>query len=475
MNPEPRPRKEADAYGVDRIEQRELRRLDDPDDLTLLEIDTIDAVASSELIYQLSSTLPVHEPGSPGRLPHYPPWVHVLHKALAGVLGSHSKAARAMAHPAYWRSIRHHAAKHQAPTARRQPPQRWHHNYAQHLLDDQAPKLLDAFRPLARRLARELGCLDPHAPLSHTDPARGQFVVGDGTVVAAPVRKATADRWAENGGRRVHAGIEVQNGENGSEFRWGTKFVLLGTRPDNVRNNRVVLDVDAVPSGKGYGGEARLAIEMIDRVIADPDSRCDGVCYDGAFRGIHIDHCMKHGLTVLSPVHDGTAKPAALTQIVCACGDTHDLWTEGGRICERQILDTGNKHLQKCPTGKIFSRRNADGGHRWYIEFATPSCGTVHRERIDTTTDDRTRGHNRAEHLRQHVKTDDGDSVYDRSYGWREDSESLNNTLDRTLYGGRMIAYSGVRQLTVMLGFAIGRNAIAAYLHRRRQPDQGAA
>jgi hypothetical protein len=85
------------------------------------------------------------------------------------------------------------------------------------------------------------------------------------------------------------------------------------------------------------------------------------------------------------------------------------------------------------------------------------------------------RGYNRAEHLRQHVKTDTGDSVYDGCYGWREDSESLNNTLDRTLCGGCMIAYTAVRQLTVILGFALGRNAIAAHLHRRRQPEQGAA
>ena len=119
--------------------------------------------------------------------------------------------------------------------------------------------------------------------------------------------------------------------------------------------------------------------------------------------------------------------------------------------------------------------RAADSSYRWYIEFATPSCGTVHRERIDTTADDRKRQLNRAEHLRQHVKTDEGDSVYDRCYGWREDSECLNNTLDRTLHGGRMTAYTAVRQLTVILGFALGRNAIAAHLHRRRKPRQGAA
>jgi hypothetical protein len=462
------------AYGAERIAQRDLRRVDAPMDLTLLEIDIIEAVASHEVIYQLGAVLPAHEPGTPGRRPHYPPWVHALHKALAGVLGSHSKAARAMAHPAYWRTIRHHAAKHQAPRVPRRPPQRWHHNYAQRLLDEHADTLLAAFRPLARRLARDLGCLDPAAPVSHTNPARGQYVVGDGTVVAAPVRKATADRWAEHGGRHVHAGIEAQNGESDTEFRYGTKFAVLVTRPDTIRNNRVVLDVDTVPAGKGYGGEARIALDMIARVVADRDVRCDGVCYDGAFRGKHIDHAMKLGLTVLSPLHDGTRRPAAFTRTDCGCGEIHDLWTEDGRICERQILDTGDKHLQPCPVAKTYPRRNSDGSYRWYTEYAT-SCGTVHHARIDTTETDRSRGYNRAEHLRQHVKTDDGDSVYDRCYGWREDSESLNNTLDRTLYGGRMIAYAAVRQLTVMLGFALGRNAIASYLHRRRHPGERAA
>lgn len=87
---------------------------------------------------------------------------------------------------------------------------------------------------------------------------------------------------------------------------------------------------------------------------------------------------------------------------------------------------TACSHLQLCPAAKIYPRRNRAGSH-WYVEFAIPSCGTVHRERIDTTDADRGRGYNRAEHLLQHVKTDDGDSVYDRCYGWREDSESQSH------------------------------------------------
>lgn len=64
-----------EAYGAERIEQRELHQIETPMVLTLLEIDTIEAIASHEVIYQLAALLPVHEPGTPGRRPHYPPWV----------------------------------------------------------------------------------------------------------------------------------------------------------------------------------------------------------------------------------------------------------------------------------------------------------------------------------------------------------------------------------------------------------------
>lgn len=49
---------------------------------------------------------------------------------------------------------------------------------------------------------------------------------------------------------------------------------------------------------------------------------------------------MKHGLTVLSRLHDSTRVATAFARLECTCGDIHDLWTADGRICERQVLAT---------------------------------------------------------------------------------------------------------------------------------------
>ncbi|MED5813610.1 hypothetical protein VST63_14710 [Mycolicibacterium sp. 050232] len=461
------------AHGAGRINQRTVHSRPTPgDENTPLEIDKVRAVASYSAVYAISELIPDRPPNTPGRPAHYPAWVSVIHKVLHGAFGSANHASRIMANPEYWDIICRHAAIH-GKTARPTPPRRHHHTYAQDRLDAHVDDLHRGLLDTAATLARQLGCLNPDAPVSRTNPTRGQFVVGDGTVVAAPERKSTIEKKAADGKSTVNAHLEVQNGDDKPEFRYGTKFAIMSTRPDTTRNLRVVLDTAPVPPGKGYKGEAGVALAMLDRLTARPQLRIDGICYDGAFRGTHIDHAMKAGLTVLVPPHAGTAKPTPLTTIDCGCGDTHALWTDEGRLHERAILDTGETHLQPLPIAKVYARRNRAGIYRWYIDFAT-TCGTVHHQRIDTTGDDTKKNYNRAEHLRQHTKTENGDSVYDRCYGWREDAESLNNTLDRTLYGGRMTAHTATRQHSVMIGFALGRNAIASFIHQRHQQPTAA-
>lgn len=87
----------------------------------------------------------------------------------------------------------------------------------------------------------------------------------------------------------------------------------------------------------------------------------------------------------------------------------------------------------------------------------------MRRERINTTGADHKRQLNRAEHLRQHVKPTTATASPTAATGTREDSESLNSTLDRALDGGRTIAYTAIRQLTVNLEFAIATQKPPTY------------
>ncbi len=468
-----RRRSRVEAYGARRINQRDIHARATPgDDNTLLEIEKVRAIASYSALYAISDLIPDRATNSPGRPAHYPAWVTVIHKVLQGAFGSANHASRIMANPEYWHTICRHAVRH-GKTARAKPPRRHHHVYAQPRLDAHIDALHQGLLDTAAALARQLDCLNPDRPVSRTDPARGQFITCDGTVVASPERQSTIEKKKADGKPIANAHLEVQNGDSSTEYRYGIKFAIMSTRPDNTRNLRVVLDAVPVPPGKGYKGEAGIALTMIDRLATRPELRIDGICYDGAFRGTHIDHVIKLGMIALVPPHAGTAVPTPCTTIDCTCGDQHVIWTDKGRLHERTIIDTGETHLQPLPVAKVYDRRNRSGTHRWYIDFAT-TCGTVQTCRIDITDEDIKCGYNRTEHLRQHTKTDDGSSLYDRCYGWREDSESLNNTLDRTLYGGRMPAHTASRQHGVMIGFALGRNAIAHYLHQRNQKTTAA-
>lgn len=450
--------------------QGRARRRPTPADRTLTEIDLVCAIAESPALYALAQAIPPYEPGSPGRPPLYPAWTHIAHQMLSGLLGSHSKASRVMAHQYYWNVFRRSARKNGAPRARRQPPSHWHHTYFEHTsLDVHLEELLAIMRAEALRTARALGCLDPTCPYSHNSPSRGQYVIGDGKVISSPVRKNIAEKWRKERGAEIHSGVEIQNGEDGATAVYGSKFAMLHVRPDSTRNRRVILDVEPVPHGRGYGGEAAISLAMLERLDDAANGGVHGVCYDGAFHGKHRDPLMKRGLTVLSPIQRNL-KPTPLEKTDCPCGDEHEIFLHDGTLKERTVTDDGEFEMLDCQLAKIMRRKNADHTWRWYRDSAA-SCGTIHRFRIDNTADDERTGFNRAQHFRQHPPKDPH-SLHARAYGWREDSESLHNSLDRTLYGGRMIAHTARRQLAVMLGIITGRNSVAEWNENRSQREK---
>ena len=227
------------------------------------------------------------------------------------------------------------------------------------------------------------------------------------------------------------------------------------------------MDVRYDESKKGYGGEAGLSLSaLIELTGRAPGVK--GVCYDGAFRGKHADEAMKAGPVVLSPVHEGLKSvPVFITD--CTCGDKHHVWASEGVLHERTVLDTGETSLVPLSRLRLSARRSGTGPARWYQEFAT-LCGTLHRDRVDNTSDDITRGLNRAEHVRQHPP---GSDTYTDCYGRREDAESVNSVLDESLYRSRMPAYLLDRQHMFMLGHVLARNSIARTLLRRSAEPPG--
>jgi len=325
--------------------------------------------------------------------------VYVIYIVLAGVLGSHRKAACAIANQHYWRLIRLAARKTVELDLPRTAPTRNMCEYHRGKIAAQVEVFAARYRELALAQAAEHSCLSPAAPRSATDPRRANFVAADGKVVKSPILKKTADRWRKDG-RHIDASMHVQGGDAEQEV-FGAKFWQATVRSGTDRNDRIIIDARRIPK-RGYGGEAGIGVEAITDLAQRPPG-LRGVCYDGALRGVHIDRLLKKGLVVLSPAHSGT-KPTALKRLSCTCGDNHELWTVHGRICERQILDGGEKTYSPCPVAKLSPRRNADGSYRWYVDYAAPTCGTVHRERLDITNDDKKRDYNRAEHIRLHVK-----------------------------------------------------------------------
>lgn len=428
-------------------------------------VDFVEALAANPDIHSLAEAVTSSGHGEGGRPNTHPTVVYIIYVALAGVIGSHRKAASTIANRHCWKIIRDSIHLTAGTYLGSRPPTRNMCEYHRGKISTQVEAIAEKYRELAVAQAREHGWLDPAAPRSSSKPRRTTFVAADGKVAPSPVLEKTAIKWRDQG-RHVNSDLHTQGGDPEPVF--GAKFWLAAVRADDRRNDQLILDIRHI--AKTDGGEAAVATAALEG-LANRAPGLRGVCYDCAFRGTHLNRLFKRGLTVFSPTHGGT-KATPMSIVKCPCGDTHELQTKRGSIHERRILDTGADHLEPCPvTRKPYFRRNTNGTFRQYIDIAL-ACGTIHAERVDTTPEDEERGYNRTEHLRQYVK-DGADGVYRRCYGWREDAESINNLIQQTLHNRRMIAYSAARQYLVMLGFAIGRNSLARWLRQQRTlPDR---
>ncbi|SIE58994.1 Uncharacterised protein [Mycobacteroides abscessus subsp. abscessus] len=436
--------------------------------------DVLDALLGFDDLYRIAASVPRRQPGTVGRPRAYPAEVALLYCAMAPEYGSHLRAAAEFRNPRIWEHIRARMLSMAGIDLPTRPPSRNQLNYGRKELIRQEPGLADTFRFCAIAQAQRMGLLNPNIPISLTSPARGQFITGDGKVIASPVLRVTATKWTNNAASTftmVPWKDHKQGGDEGGQWVYGTKFFQLSARPDSRRNIRVILDSRHVPPS-GHGGEIGVAMESARRLLRTIENGCvHGLTYDGAATGVHLNELMKRGLLCVVPTPKNVATKA-LHRIACRCGRSHDLWTEHGQISLRRIDDSGAAHLLPL-TAKLTRHANKDGTWRWYAVLNLP-CGNTHRERIDTTPKDTTRGFNRAHQIRQAaIRTTHGTTLKESVYGWRSDSESGNRVTQNHLKNRQVAGYSAESTTLLMLCMAITRNAIAHAVFEQSHPPPG--
>lgn len=456
-------------------------------------LEQLEALVDNPAVYALAELIPDQEPAVGGRPRHYPAYAVILWLALITVYRSSRRVETELSHPDTWGHLRR-------LVERRFPdqPEMWlpekpmrSHNYRyfrDRYLEPRRGGMKEVFREFAARQAQELGLCREDGRGSLTHPSLSRMPYADGKVVT-PLYKAKRGKKrvdpVTGETRRVRADPDAQLHVTGGGFpAYGNKFVLVACR-GTAPHARVVLDVEHVAS---TGAEAAVAIECFRRVRPFLPG-AQGVLYDGAFRGVHLQELLHDlGLLPVVPVTPATGghttgEPAVHRTVrvgeVDVTGEdevvrTHQLYSQAGTLGLGELNESGDVVFVPLVRRKVVQRRNADKTWRWYGEYALPAeaGGGEVRVRLDATDHDREVGFNRTEHVRP---IPPGDADYAHLYPRRNDIESINRTVDDSMWLGRAHSVGAARQELDMIGFALAKNSVALHRHRRTSAPPGHA
>jgi hypothetical protein len=462
-------------------------------------LERIEALLANPALYRLAEVVPDADRTHGGRKRDYPPFMWLLYEALISVYGSARRVDAELAHPIVWKlirsTVRARFSRHVEAQLPHRPMRRHHYLYARnrYLTDPQVLAALGALhRELAAAQARDLGLMDPEGPGSWTHPHLSRMLHADGKVITPLFRAQPGDRRLDcTTGELVPSRFEPDAAlhfEGDGNAAWGTKFVLVAARTDDV-HGRIILDVDWVPTP---GGEARSAVECFTR-LAPSVPGAQGVIYDTALRGVHHQHLLRElGWLTINRV---TAAKAAVTNprrrggrrveknvhledkpIALADGTirTLQLFAQGGALGIAELTDTGDLAFEALPRLRTHRNRDASGKYRWYNDYqlAQRYEHQTITVRLHGNDEDAARKLNRTENLRP---IPPGDSDFERLFPRRNDAESINRHLDDTLWLGRAHSIGHARQLLNLLGFALTVNSLALARHKREPHEALAA
>lgn len=461
----------------------------------------ITAVFSDPTLYELGALIPERQPV--GRRSHHPGYLLLGYGVLARLFRSAVRVETELSDTNTWNLICQTVAQMQAidpdlvprlPGPR--PPSRDAFRYARdaHLTsEDVLPELLEVFTDCAVDRAREFGLLNPNGPGSLSHPDRTRVVYGDGTVVRPLYRPPTAKRTTNRKGETVvtyldAAGAAIDaprhrfdpdaadyHGHAGPVH--GQNFVALYARGDDP-GHRVVLSVARVDKP---GREAETAVTSIKALHQVAGNGIQAIVYDGAMRGAHIDDLMANlGVVVINKVH-GSAKTATRKgrnhptprfyplgtwehdtpdtgPDVGSC--THQIGAVDGAISEIGLNEEGKPVIiARLERRQIKRPRRASGRYHFNVAYEVPCPHGSFTAWITPHSLAGETNHARTDAIRVIAE---GEPDFDRLYGLRNDAESFNSELKRTLLVDRAMSLGARRQLLDVLCYALLHNAVNA-------------
>jgi hypothetical protein len=448
-------------------------------------------------LYELAAAIP--DKGRAGRPRQFPAFMHIAFLGFKSVWKSARQTEAELAHPLVWDLIRRTVVEMFPDDPSMwlgEKPMRRHHYEHARVYYLRNPEVLAALKTLhseqAIWLAIELGLLNPDGAGSFTHPDLSRLLYADGKVITPLYRAKKGDVRVDRVTGKItplrydpDAGLHIQGDGEGA---FGTKFLITSVRS---AFDRIIVGFDHVPQ-KGSGGEAGIALDCF-RCLAPLAPGIQGVTYDMALRGVHIDAIMRElGWLTITKVaaksnpttrkgrRFGTYVPksAHIENRTIKGIDGKDvtlaLYALAGALGIGELSDDGR--IVFVPLERIRTHRNQNKGgpFRWYNDYALPPeyGSKTLTVRLHGNPADVRQRLNRAENLRA-IPPSDPDFAH--LYARRNDAESINRALEDTLYINRAHSVGQSAQQADLLGFALVVNALSYARHRAREGMKPAA
>lgn len=423
-------------------------------------LEQLDALFASPLIHDLAAELE----GLSRRTRRHPLAMHLAYGAMARIYHSANRLDAELLNGDTWQRVLERynegAAHHPSGVVMKAttPPllADTYRHVRDHLTNDENLEILQlAFTTHSVALAQRIGLLVPHGG-SRTRPHPRRTIYGDGTVVRPLYNRA--DRGRQDPDAQEHARHDGQI--------YGNNLVAIAVRGDAV-HQRVILAVGRVQQ---RGREADEAIRLIRQVHAVAGDDIQAVVYDGAFRGVHHEILMSEmGLIVVNKVHAGRRAGEERVHRQIPLGPSrhvvhgrtceHTLIAQNGSVHEASFDDGGALVLSEAlPRRQVRRYQRGGGGWRFSVGVVVPCPKGPYVTWISPHPQPGERGHGRPDQLRL---LPESDPHFQRLYGLRNDSESINRGYKRTLIADRAAARGWRRQVLDLSSWGVLTNALA--------------